>query len=175
MSEPAAESSAAATSDALEIEQATELIREATTMALYVSLSLLAVLVAMPSSGQDNRVQAGLIVLGTGIGLVLAHHVAFRMSTRLVNSGILTRESGRALAAQALGGLPVAVLAALPVFIVGEDPGETIAELVLLAFVLFVGYRSARSRSGRARSVAYTLLVLAVVAGVISVKLVVGH
>ena len=61
-------------------------LHEVTTMALYVSLSLLAVLIALPdvNPGEDNRFEEGLTVLGTGLGLVLAHHVAFRMSTRLV-------------------------------------------------------------------------------------------
>jgi hypothetical protein len=80
---------------------------------------------------------------------VLAHHVAFRMSTRLVNGGLLTPESVSALTAQALGGLPVAVLAALPVVVLGEEPGEIVAELVLLAVGALVGYRSARFTSGR--------------------------
>ena len=60
--------------------QRLELLREVTTMALYVSLSILAVLIALPIASNDNRVQAGLTVLGTGVGLVLAHHLSFRMS-----------------------------------------------------------------------------------------------
>ena len=46
-----------------------ELLREVTTMALYVSLSILAVLIALPVAQNDNRVQAGLTVLATGLGL----------------------------------------------------------------------------------------------------------
>jgi len=153
-----------------------ELVREALTMALYVSLSLLAVLIALPAVGHvDNRVEAGLTVMITAVGLVLAHHVAFRLSTRLVNGGLLTPESVRALQAQALGGLPVAVVAALPVFVLGEDPGETVAELVLLAFVALVGYRSARFTSGRARSFLYVCGVVVAVAAVLVIKLLAGH
>jgi len=152
-----------------------ELVREALTMALYVSLSLLAVLLAMPVAAQDNRWQAGLIVLATALGLVLAHHIAFRLSTRLVNGGLLTPESIHALKAQALGGLPVAVIAALPVFVLGEEPGETVSELILLAFVALVGYRSARFTSGKARSFLYVCGLVAVVAAVLLVKFVAGH
>ncbi len=152
-----------------------ELVRESLTMALYVSLSLLAVLIAMPVAAQDNRVEAGLVVLGTAVGLVLAHHLAFRMSTRLVNGGLLTPESVHALKAQAMGGLPVAVLAALPVFVLGEEPGETVSELLLLAFVALVGYRSARYTSGRTRSLLYVGFLVLAVAGVLLVKLAVGH
>jgi amino acid transporter len=114
-------------------------------------------------------------VLVTGLGLVLAHHVAFRMSTRLVNEGLLTGESVEAMRAQALGGVPVAMLAALPVFVLGEDPGETVAELLLLALVLAVGYRTARFSSRPIRALAYAALLVVVVAAVVGIKLAVGH
>ena len=154
----------------------TELMREALTMALYVSLSLLAVLIALPVVGDvDNRVKAGVTVLITALGLVLAHHVAFRMSTRLVNGGLLTPESVRALKAQALGGLPVAVIAAIPVFVFGEDPGEDVAMVLLLAFVAVVGYRSARFTSGKARAFLYVCGLVLVVAAVLGIKLIAGH
>ena len=152
-----------------------EQVHEALTMALYVSLSLLAVLLALPVGHEDNRVEAGFTVMVTAIGLVLAHHLAFRLSTRLVNGGLLTPQSVEALKAQALGGLPVAVIAAVPVFLFGETVGEDLAELVLLAFVALVGYRSARFTSSPGRSVLYVGgLVLAVI-GVLIVKLIVGH
>lgn len=167
----AARTAVAGRYSAHELEQ----VREITTMALYVSLSLLAVLVALPVESQDNRVQAGLAVLGTGVALVLAHHIAFRMSTRLVNEGLLTEDSMHALKAQALGGLPVAVLAALPVFILGEEPGEVVSELLLLALVGFVGYRSARYASSPLRALGYALVVLVLAIVVVIVKLLVGH
>lgn len=154
-----------------------ESLREVTTMALYVSLSLIAVLVALPNPDpvDDNRLQEGFTVLITGLALVLAHHVAFRMSTRLVNQGLLTSESRDALKAQALGGIPVAVLAAIPVFLLGEDPGEDVAIFLLLALVLAVGYRSARFNVRPIRALAYTALLVLVVLGVVIVKLLTHH
>jgi len=154
-----------------------ESLREVTTMALYVSLSLIAVLVALPNPDpvDDNRLQEGFTVLITGLALVLAHHVAFRMSTRLVNQGLLTSESRDALKAQALGGIPVAVLAAIPVFLLGEDPGEDIAILLLLALVVAVGYRTARFSARPIRALAYSVVVVLIVAGVVTFKLLVGH
>lgn len=152
-----------------------ELTREVLTMALYVSLSLLAVIIALPVNVEDNRVHAGFLVMVTGFGLVLAHHVAFRMSSRLVNEGLLTAESRTALTAQALGGIPVAVLAAIPVFVLGESPGEEVTEVLLLAFVAIVGYRSARRRTSAWRSLAYVAVLSVVVAAVIVVKLLTGH
>jgi len=152
-----------------------ELLREVTTMALYVSLSILAVLIALPVAQNDNRVQAGLTVLATGLGLVLAHHLSFRMSSRLVNGGLLSPQSVEALTAQALGGLPVAVLAALPVFALGEEPGEVVSEVLLLGFVALVGYRSARFTSGVGRSLLYVGVIVAAVAAVLVIKLLAGH
>jgi Tfp pilus assembly protein PilN len=67
------------------------------------------------------------------------------------------------------------VLAALPVFVLGEDPGELVAEVILLAFVALVGYRSARASSSRARSLLYVGGVVLAVAGVLVLKLLVGH
>jgi hypothetical protein len=152
-----------------------ELIREATTMALYVSLSLLAVLMASPSASHDNRITASLIVFGTAVGLVLAHHLAFRLSTRLVNSGLLTPESVRALKAQALGGFPVAVLASVPVLVFGADPGEPVAEVVLLLFVALVGYRAVRASTTPGRALLYVAGLSISVAAVLALKLIVGH
>jgi hypothetical protein len=156
-------------------EERLELVREVTTMALYVSLSILAVLIALPVAQNDNRVKAGLTVLATGLGLVLAHHLSFRMSSRLVNGGLLSPESVDALKAQALGGLPVAVLAALPVFVLGEEPGEVVSEVLLLGFVALVGYRSARFTSGVGRSLLYVGVIVAAVAVVLVIKLLAGH
>jgi len=153
----------------------TELVREATTMALYLSLSLLAVIVAMPVSNEENGVRAGVTLLVTALGLLLAHHLAFRMSSRLVNQGLLTDESVSALQAQALGGVPVAVAAAFPVFVLGELPGEYVAELLLVAFVALVGYRSARQATTPLRSLLYVLAVVLFALVVILVKLAVGH
>jgi len=153
----------------------TELVREAMTMALYLSLSLLAVIVAMPVSNEENGVRAGVTLLVTALGLLLAHHLAFRMSSRLVNQGVLTDESVSALQAQALGGVPVAVAAAFPVFVLGELPGEYVAELLLVAFVALVGYRSARKATTPLRSLLYVLAVVLFALVVILVKLAVGH
>jgi hypothetical protein len=152
-----------------------ELFREATTMALYISLSLLAVLIALPIAQEDGRLRAGLTVLVTAAGLILAHHVAFRLSSRLVNGGILTKTSRDVLTAQLLGGAPVALVAALPVFVLGEDPGENVAIVVLLGFVALVGYRAARASTTPLRAAAYVAVLVAAVSVVVAIKLAVGH
>jgi hypothetical protein len=153
-----------------------EAARETVTMALYISLSLLAVLLATPNPGpEDHRVTEAVIVLVTGVGLVAAHHLAFRMSSRLVNAGVLSPASVSMLGAQALGGLPIAVLAALPVLVFGVDWGTAVSEVLLLALVCIVGYRSVRPAMSRGRAVLYLLGVVLVAGLVIGLKLVVGH
>jgi hypothetical protein len=153
-----------------------EVARESVTMALYQSLSLLAVLLATPSpTGEDTRVEVALTVFLTGLGLLLAHHMAFRISSRLVNAGVLSPESTRLLRAQALGGLPVIVLASIPPLVFGVERGTAVSELVLLGIVALVGYRAVRQAVSRGRAIGY-LLVTVVVAGlVIALKLAVGH
>ena len=111
-----------------------EVARESVTMALYQSLSLLAVLLATPTpgGGEDAGTEVAVIVLLTGLGLLAAHHVAFRMSSRLVNSGALSDDSLRLLRAQAIGGLPVVVLAAVPPLVFGAEAGSLVSEVLLL-------------------------------------------
>lgn len=153
----------------------TEVARESVTMALYVSVSLLAVLLALPANREEGHGQAWLTVLGAGVGLVLAHHVAFRLSTRLVSGGLLTPESVELLKAQALGGLPIAVVAALPVLVLGSDPGIAVSEVLLLGLVALVGYRSVRVSASRARALGYVVGLVLSVGAVIGLKLLVGH
>ncbi len=146
-------------------------------MALYLSISLLAVLVATPSGEAGHgRVRTAGIVFLTAVGLLLAHQVAFRMSTRLLTAGLLDEESLRILGAQTLGGLPVAVAASLPVLLVGGTAGVLVGELALLAVVAGVGYASSRrSGASRLRALLYVGGVVVVVAGVLALKLAVGH
>jgi hypothetical protein len=144
-------------------------------MALYVSLSLLAVLLAAPSGTDESRVRLALTVGLTAIGLLLAHQVAFRMSTRLVNRGEVDTETARLLAAQSVGGLAVAVLAVVPVLLFGAA-GLRVAELLLLGVVAFVGYLTARVKAtSRIRSLGYVLGVVAMVGVVLVVKSLAGH
>src|SRR3954462_2681580 len=67
--------------------------REALTMALYVSITLLATLTAVPSDAHLNELA---IIWGTTIGLALAHWFAFVLAARLVgpvgDAGSIERE-----------------------------------------------------------------------------------
>ena len=152
-----------------------EAFREAVTMALYVSLSLLAVLLATPASAVESRTGLAFTIGLTAVGLLLAHQVAFKMSSRLVNRGLLDDETVRLLGAQTAGGLAVAVIAVLPVLLLGSG-GLLVSALLLVGIVAVVGYATARS-SGRSplRSLAYVAGVVVVVGLVLAVKGFVGH
>lgn len=144
-------------------------------MALYISLSLLAVLVAFPKNDHLSGLAAAATLLATAVGLVLAHHVAFRLSSRLVDQGLVTTESLEALGAQMAGALPVAIVAALPPIIFEGSTGRVLSEVLLIGFVAGVGYVAVRQTAGRGRSLLYVAGLVVVIALVVWVKTLVGH
>lgn len=152
-----------------------EAAREAITMALYVSLSLLAVLVALPAHTASSRLASAVTIVVAALGLVLAHHVAFRLSSRLVDKGLVTKESLRLLGAQLAGAVPVAVVAAVPPLVFGGDTGRILSEVVLVVFVALVGYRAVRQTASPARSMLYVGGLVVTIAAVVAVKTAVGH
>lgn len=152
-----------------------EWVREAMTMALYISLSLLAVLVALPADRASTGAAAAVTIVATALGLALAHHVAFRLSSRLVDKGLVTAESLHLLGAQMCGAGSVAVVAALPPLLVGGETGRVLSEVLLLVFIAGVGYRAARQSVGPGRSIVYVGGLVVLVGIVVAVKTAVGH
>lgn len=154
----------------------TEVWREGVTMALYISLSLLAVMTALPSPEAEGGSRLALTVGLTAVGLVLAHQVAFRMSSRLVTPGsTLEPIAARVQRAQLLGGGAVTLLAVLPVLLFGASAYRWSLALLLL-FVMVVGYLVARSAPhSRLRSLVYVVGVAVVVVAVLVVKSLAGH
>lgn len=158
--------------DELRVEAA----REAVTMALYQSLSILAVLLATPTpSAEDANIRVAITVFLTGLGLLLAHHMAFRLSSRLVNQGLLSDLSLRLLRAQAIGGLPIVVGAAIPPLLFGAEVGTTVSEVLLLVLVGLVGYRAVRPARDRRQALAYLVGLIAAVGLLMVLKTAVGH
>lgn len=153
-----------------------EIWREGVTMALYVSLSQLAVMTALPSQEASTDPKLALTILLTSVGLVLAHQVAFRMSSRLVAQGSrLEPMAPRLLRAQLLGGALVTALAVLPVVLFGSSAYNVSIGLLLL-FVMVVGYLVARSAPhSRLRSLVYVAIVGLAVVAVLAVKSLVSH
>jgi hypothetical protein len=150
---------------------------EGLTMALYVSLSLLAVVVARPSVPPDEAAgELAWLLLFTCLGLILAHLLAFRLSAHLVHGGSLPRESKEATGAQVIGGLAITALAIAPVVLMGTGLGVLLAEAVLLGTVVLAGWIVAtRAGLSLVRRVAYVLAVIVMVVAVLAVKTVTGH
>jgi hypothetical protein len=136
-------------------------------MALYIALSLLAVMFALPASVSSAAgASHAAILFVTAIGLLIAHQLAFRLSARLAH-GNLAAEHIELLAAQLIGGLLVTVVAVAPVLLIGGQTGLRVAELALIAFIAVVGYIAARGIPlSRARALLY-------VAGVVGLTLVI--
>ena len=152
-----------------------ELIRETVTMALYIGLSLLAVLVAIPKPEEESSTHVALTVALSALGLVVAHQIAFRVSTRLVSRGALPGEDVKLLLGQIAGGLAVVVIATVPLLIWGPDALIAV-EVLLVALVAVVGYVAARSVPvSRLRAILYMAGVVLAVAVVLWLKLLVGH
>jgi hypothetical protein len=97
--------------------------REFFAAALYLALVLLAALVVLPAEWvPDDAALVGTMV-GTAVGLVLAHWLAFRLAVQLTaDGGFAAASAAREAGAQILGGVAVALVAALPFVVLdGED------------------------------------------------------
>lgn len=154
-----------------------EPLREGITMALYISVSLLAVLLATPTEYvEDSKARAATTLALTALGLLLAHTIAFRLSTRLLNRGVFDGHSLAILQAQLVGGLPAIAIAAVPVLVFGGRVGVLVSVLLLVAVVAGVGFATARaSGAGTARTVVHLVGVIAVVAALLALKVAVKY
>jgi len=162
--------------DAKEHLSEREAWREAVTMALYLSLSLLAVILATSPQAGESRSELAVTLLLTTLGLLIAHILAFAVSSRLVSQGQLDAESRRSIGAQAGAGLVVAVVVTLPIVLLSPDISLKVTEFLLLGFVCAVAFMAARQAGvskGRALLYSGVVVVLAVV--VLVVKSLVGH
>jgi hypothetical protein len=143
-------------------------------MALYLSLSLLAVLLATPTSGSGED-PIGPVFL-TAVGLLVAHLLAFSISSRLVSRGLFEPEARKVAAGQVLGGLAVVAIAMIPLLVFDAPTSIQVSEALLLALVVCVGYQAARQADvSTMRSVVYVGSVLVTVGLVLFLKSLVGH
>jgi hypothetical protein len=151
--------------------------REFFASALYMALVLLAVLVAVPAEQvpADDAV-VGLLI-GSAIGLTLAHWLAFRLATHLTEEGGFAADSAaREAVAQVAGGLTVAALAAAPFLLLDGAQSLNGSLALLAALPALAGMAIARLRG---RSWPWSLLaaavVLAMAVAVVLVKTALGH
>jgi hypothetical protein len=142
-------------------ERALELRREASTMALYVAICLLAALTALPESAAHAKVTP--LIWGVTVGLAVAHWFAFRVSARLVASGRLSSRDVSLAGAQLVGAVGVALLASAPVVLLPVAAELEGVALLLAAFIALVGYAVARGGGAtRARALLYAVSVLVI-------------
>lgn len=157
--------------------ESAELLKEGLTMALYVSVCLLAASAVVAESPERNHVEALGLVWGTTLGLALAHLFAFRVSARLISSGTVDEHDVRISVAQLLGAIAVAALCTGPVVLMPATSELDAVRLLLAGLVALVAFLTAR-RGGKSLtiSLAYGMVVLVVALAVAVVKnLLSGH
>jgi hypothetical protein len=108
------------------------LAREFVASALYLDLVILAGLAVIPAHHLPPGPEVAMIMLGTAVGLLAAHWLAFRLAVQVTADGSWSVHSSREAVAQLAGGLLVVVLAATP-FILLEKPASLRFSLVALA------------------------------------------
>ncbi len=171
MTEPVTEAGAP------EVEVASDDLRkEAFTMALYVSVCLLAASAAIAESDRSHVEVLGL-VWGTTIGLALAHLFAFRVSARLVGSGSVQQRDLQTALAQLVGAMAVAAVCTVPVLVFPTSAELDVVRWLLAGFIALVAYLTARSGgTPRHRALIYGCWVLVVALVIVVIKNVLaGH
>ena len=124
--------------------------REFLAAALYMALVLLAALVALPKEALPGDTAMVSLLIGTAVGLILAHWVAFRLAAALTTEGGVPEASAaREAVAQISGGVLVGVIAAVP-YMLWDDQTAYLLALLLLAIIPgAAGVAIARLRSKR--------------------------
>lgn len=150
--------------------------REFFAAALYMALVQWAALVAVPTERVPDDETVVPLLLGTAVGLVLAHWLAFRLAAHLTEGGLAAVTAAREAGAQVAGGLSVGVIAALPFIVFDGETAIQIAVLLLAALPALTGLAIARLR-GRSwtASAVFAGLVLVIAMAVIAVKAATGH
>lgn len=154
-------------------DQHRELWREGLTMALYVTICLLAAL----SATDDEEYETLAVVWGTTIGLALAHWVAFRMATRMVGRGTVDEHFAHSSLAQLAGAAGVAVVSSVPILVLPDSAERDWLRLVLVVVLGGAGFATARASGGtRANATVYALVVAALGLGTALTKnVLLGH
>jgi hypothetical protein len=134
-----------------------EILREAVTMVLYVSVVEIAELAALPaqhvSGGQVDGVagaQLLAIIWGTAVGLAIAHWFAFRLAARAFRGDRVTGLDTKIGLAQVGAAVFVAAVSSLPVLLLDEVRAQEFTGVVPAILIGVVGYLIARE-SGRSR------------------------
>jgi len=142
----------------LNSENRVDVLREAMTMVLYLSIVLLATLTALPSGSNgsgDGHGGGGVhglgligLIWGTAIGLALAHWFSFRLTARAFGGGEVSEQDVRIGLAQIGGAVLVAALCTIPVILVDGADDVQVTTVVPALIVGAAGYFVSRT-SGR--------------------------
>jgi dipeptide/tripeptide permease len=143
---------------------------EAFTMALYVSICLLAALGTLTGTVLTHGVVFEL-VWGTTVGLAVAHLFAFLLAGRLLEGERLSATTRRTALAQLAGAASVAIVTSVVILIVPTSAELNAARYDLALIIGIVGYLVARRSSrSRLRAVVFAVCVLVIGMAVVVVK-----
>ena len=145
----------------VESTERVDLRLEASTMALYVSVVLLATLAAIDDTSNPSDVKLVEVIWGTTLGLALVHFFAFRVSSRLVRGTSFHRHDLHVAFTSLGGALAVAVACSIPVIMLPPNTENDVTRYLLALVLGIAGYVSGRTgaesvhgplRSGQSRS-----------------------
>ena len=152
------------------------LVREALASGLYVAIVLVGAVVAVPTGSLPDDVEMAFLVLGSAVGLVLAHWFAFRLASHVAEAGYRSKADIQEGAAQLAGGVAVAAVAAVPFLVLTGSTARTTSLVLLLAMPGIAGAAVLRQR-GRSwpASVVAGLLESGFAVLIVQIKLMLGH
>jgi hypothetical protein len=150
-------------------EERVELLREAATMVLYVSVVEIAELATLPEGHFGGGHVTGpvgtqllAIVWGTAVGLALAHWFAFRVAAPGFRGDRPTRHDTRIGLVQLGGAALVAAVSSLPVLLLSDVRAQETIGDVPAVIIGVIGYLVARATGKpRVSSVFYGVTALA--------------
>jgi len=153
-----------------------ELAREAVTMALYVSITLLAALVALPSDDVPGTLHTAALIWGGAAGLALAHWLAFDVGARLFETARLDRLHRLGGPVSLAAALSVALVASIPILIAPDDVASEVAISVLAFILAAAGFAvGRRSGAGLMRALAGGVILLVAAGLVVAIKIAIDH
>jgi hypothetical protein len=155
-----------------------EILREAITMVLYVSVVEIAELAALPESHVSGHATGAVgaqllaIIWGTAVGLAVAHWFAFGLAGRAFRGDRVTGLDTKIGLAQVGAAVFVAAASSLPVLLFGDVREQEFTGLVPAILIGIIGYLIAReTEKNRMVAAVYGVTALALGVLVATVKL----
>ena len=150
--------------------------REFYAASLYMALVLLAALVALPVERLPDDEVLIATLIGTALGLILAHWLAFRLASHLTEGGFSAASAAKEAGAQIAGGVGVALVASAPFVLLHGATALRIALLLLAAMPALTGLAISRMRGRRwLSSMVSAAIVFAIAVVIVEIKAAVGH